>query len=317
MNWPLALQGRKRVRPVIFTKKADMLELPLTVTNSHQEAFEIYTAIDPSVFYFKGENWVAFECQAFVPGTTRNIHPSTSVCLAPFTTGINAKIDANRIQIIVAGRNYHASGNIMSASVPNLFLHQGKPYLYWTVVDEDFADGRTDDWNQITTRGAELIWSEEDRHFYVKNHYREVLPTNHPDSVVILDETYRPSNNASWKAKTVADVFDVRSDGRHVYMTAGVSRECLLPSDEVGVYVPDCYRISIAKSDNPLVYRGFNGQALNLLPDQSMNYTTFIDAPKVASQSQGDLHLLGMAFYADYRANDRTTVVRGLHLMKQ
>ncbi|MCB9654057.1 MAG: DUF4214 domain-containing protein [Deltaproteobacteria bacterium] len=242
-------------------------------------ASSITTAYDPSTVIFGGRRWVAFECHGVGFG------PMAASCAGALSDD-GSSVDRNRLSILVDGGNtnpYDAS--VYSASVPKLLVHQGHLYLYWTSVHARYSTGP---WLDITSRGIELEIKSTGR-LGIKGRSTAIKP-NDSASVEVWG---LGSDNRS---NSVADMFQVYSDGQSVYALAAVggwnkasfptwqtrapgdSREslmCLTPDSPV----TGCYRLAIARSTSPLAVRGFNGTgatyrvADNVLPANPQEYT--------------------------------------------
>ncbi|MBK8010292.1 MAG: DUF4214 domain-containing protein [Deltaproteobacteria bacterium] len=255
----------------------------------------ITTAYDPSTVVFGGQRWVAFECHGVGFG------PMAASCAGALSDD-GRTVDRNRLSILVDGGNANASdwSNVYSASVPKLLVHQGRLYLYWTALHAR-SNGP---WIDITTRGIELEVKSTGR-LGIKGRGSAIKP-NDPSSV----EVWGLVDNDN-RQNSVADAFQIYSDGQSVYAIAAVggwnkasfpgyqtrspgdSREslmCIHPESPV----TGCYRLAIARSNSPLERRGFNSTdptrrvADAVLPANPQEYT------RLFTYSNGTPALMGM-----------------------
>lgn len=266
-NWSLTLN--RMVNGSSLQRQARILDTatPVPVPGGR---FTITTAYDPSTVVFGGQRWVAFECHGVGFG------PMAASCAGPLSDD-GRSVDRSRVSVLVDGGNVTAgSTHVYSASVPKLLVHGGSLYLYWSAVHAS-NNGAT--WVDITTRGIRL--AVNGGRLFPAGRSSPIKP-NDPSSVEVWGTT------SSSRGNTVADVFQVVSDGSSVYAIAGVGGSgCLTPSSPVTA----CYRLAISRATSPLAARTFNNGTRvpdSSLPANPQEYT------RLAQLSDGSWTLMGM-----------------------
>jgi len=253
-TWKLILSKLNR-QTNKFETIGDMLTPPVSILNG---SHTIDTAFDPSIIQFNGEAWIAFECGGKNNSGGVNLFGSTSAaCIAPL--GQFGQVLLDRTNIVVSGGSYVASDPYKySASVPKLLLHQNKLYLYWTSVKIRKSN---EAWQSIVTKGIELEVSG--RKLFAKGNRGPVV-ANDPGAVTVWDASY---------GDVLADVSDIKSDGRWIYALAGVGT-CVDPNK----LTPGCYRFVLSKTLSPLSVNTFGANIINdSLPNDPAGYPTLIN----------------------------------------
>jgi len=225
------------------------------------DGFTIAHAYDPSVIYYNDEYWVAFECVG-------NGLKGASACIGPLD--INGGIDITRAYVAVHG-NTLVTGIGYSASVPKLFLYQGRVYLYWSAVHGD-ANSL---WFDVTSRGIEL---EQEQ-----GSLKRLWPKGVGTSIVADDSRSMEvlglgSDNRS---NTAADLFQVFAEGDYIYaiFARGGNGGDLWPRSRNYCVSPGgissgCYRLSVSRAAVPLGYHIFNQDIVpdGVLPSNIQEY---------------------------------------------
>lgn len=236
---------------------------------------EITTAYDPSTALFGDRVWVAFECHGV------GFSHWVATCAGPLSADGKA-IEPESLSVVVWGSDpTQDPEHKHSASVPKLFVHKGQLYLYWTVVRARLDDSS---WVDIHTRGAAL--EVHGGKLRVKGSAGP-LAANAPASVEVW------GLGADARSDSVADVFDVVSDGRTVYATAAVGGSgCLSP---LGTS-PGCYRLAIGRARDPLQPRAFNtDDPAYRVPDQALPANPH-EYSRIYERTDGRLVLYGKFF---------------------
>lgn len=238
-----------------FSTQGDLVDLPLSLNDGE---YGIISAYDPSVFEFDKEVWIAFECHA--PRTADPdsgfTHSGVGICMGPL--GENYRLDRDRTYLVVKDGGYEQGDlHAKSATVPKLVRHQGKPYLYWTVVHK--LKSNPDPWSHITGRGIELEQETGNlRRLWPKGIGEEITADDARASTVwdILP--------ADPRSDTVADIFNIYSDGDYLYAVASLGGSgCINSSSQVD----GCYRMAMARSTQPL---GENIFHVDQLPESDL-----------------------------------------------
>lgn len=245
----------------------------------------ITDAYDPSAMLYNGEIWVAFECWGL------GFVGTGSACIGPYSS--QGGVDVSRTSIVVQGTSYTSSAFEFSASVPKLLVHQNVAFLYWSAVKIQKATATSAaQWVEITTRGAEL--SQE------PGGLRRLLPKRIDGGEVRTIASNDPSfsyevwsvDPSDRRSNTVADAFQMVSDGTYVYATAGLGGDaggvrCLGPTSNS----PGCYRLAIARSRVPLGTNIFKDRVPEGdLPSNPQEYS------RLFIRADGGLTLMGNFF---------------------
>lgn len=120
-----------------------------TYFQNGRKNFRILSAYDPSVAWYRGTYWVAFEC-ILGPDDKRNlgIKGSASICIGPMK--LDKTIDTAKIRVLVAGgmdqslydnRDDEHYRKRMSASVPKLIAEGDRLFILWSSVTINFNNG--------------------------------------------------------------------------------------------------------------------------------------------------------------------------------
>jgi hypothetical protein len=234
------------------------------VTGGPMKGAVIRSAYDPDVVHFHDDHFIVYEC------TLENGKPfavqGTSSCISAYDPGLQ-KIDLGRTLVIVSGAQI-AADSFSAAAVPELLVYRNRLFLYWSALSIE-----KDRFTQVSIRGAELLVTKEG-----------VSVKGAGDAVVrSLDE---PATTRVWAvdpadplSSTTADLraLWVAKDSIVVAASLGGSG-CTAPSGAV----PGCYRLALAKTEEPLANNGFGrGHRINarLLPSNAQEYTRPIRDP--------------------------------------
>lgn len=105
----------------------------------HDGKFNLLTAYDPNVVWFKGTYWVAFECwgtdfDASLKFSNGNsfAKSTASSCMGPLDDKF--KLILPKTRVLVMGGGLSDSTRSSSASVSKLVVHDNELYLLWTIV---------------------------------------------------------------------------------------------------------------------------------------------------------------------------------------
>ena len=93
------------------------------------DGYNVISAYDPSVFIFRGERFIAFECATTVPGTV------AGTCIGPVS--LDGRLDLARTSLVVQGRRspqQTSQSYIPSGSVPKVLVQDSQVILSWTLV---------------------------------------------------------------------------------------------------------------------------------------------------------------------------------------
>jgi len=261
-------------------KQKDIISLPANMP----EGGQLTTAFDPSVIKYNGKYWVAFECYRSIA-----FSPSSDTCMAVLKDDFS--VDSSKMYVVVQSE-IDFSGDQYSASVPKLFIHNGKPYLYWTAVKFVKDSNGNFQWDSISTRGSELELDSVSGKLWVVGSGKKKIVANSQS----LSSKVWGTNAMDDTRNSVADIFSVVSSGGYIYATAAVGgtskNNCVTPlSDSVG-----CYRLSIGRATVPLgndIFSVMDETILN--PHEYSNF--FWD-------SEGELKMMGNFIYTDDRNTD-------------
>jgi len=278
-SWSLAV-GRMNWNTNTISNLRPILTPPVAIPQGRT----ITTAYDPSIAFFNNEFWAAFECH----GT--GFDGSAAACMGPLD--INGAIDTARTYIAVLGNSSRSDGMIHSASVPKLLNYQNRLYLYWTAVNIDATP--PNNWKNITSWGVELEQEPGPLKRLWAKGAGGPIPSNDPRAVEVW------GLGTDDRSDTVADVFQVFTDGRYVYATAarggrgsGGSDLCLTPLNPSG----GCYRLSVSRASSPLGLHIFNQDiaADGQLPSNPHEYGRIIVLPDGSSRIMGQFLPAGSA----------------------
>lgn len=186
----------------------------------------------------------------------------------------NYLIDVSKLRVIIRGGTVNPTDTLVySASVPKLVVHQGRVYLYWSSIGMDRVAPRT--WRFLLTRGVEIFPVSDGRNFVVGASKRDVVMANDPETSIVLDRINNPRNDV------LADVFDVRSTGSHIIVTAALGGgACVAPLDQTS---SGCYRLALFAVSNPL--GNFRSGHIAVAQDLRHEYARFI-------QYNGNVYLI-------------------------
>jgi hypothetical protein len=263
MNWPA--NSLKYVR--------DIVHLPVTLAQGDV----VITAYDPTLAFYNGELWVAFECAG--SGPDLGGIPAGS-CIAPLSA--NHSIITSRISLPVAGVRLTATVDGYSASVPKIFVFDGRPYLYWSALH--FINGPKGQLAQeAVTRGAELMQGNGAQHrLWVRGSPGSAIPSTRGVEVFGLD----PARGVS---SGTADSFDAQVFGSRILLMAGAGgRGCSAPLDPSY----GCYHLEIRSATEPLALRGFNHSFVSspAFPFNPQEYS------KIVTDPNGNKFIMGAYF---------------------
>jgi hypothetical protein len=229
-----------------------------SATNA-SDGVALSTAYDPTIAFYNGEYWVAFECVSFIDGRAWSY--GTSSCLAPLTIGSDitkAHIEQNRISVVVSSTSSdQSSPYIYSASVPKLAPFKGKLYLYWGAIQIEKGTRR---WIGSAARGMELTQEATGlrRMWGAGSTGRTVASYDTSRNV----EVFAPSD-ADPRMNSLAALMGVYTRGNFLYGAAAVGGSgCVKPSDPV----VGCFRFQIVRAKTPLGEHVFNQEILSSPP---------------------------------------------------
>lgn len=255
---------------------------------SGQQKVHITNAYDPAITQFNGEYWVAFEC-ALETNARPNQFPWANVCLGPLDPSTN-QLNLARTDVIVKAYtpfeedpDSHvpfqdpASHCIwFAASVPKFLQLHGHVYLYWTMSAA--LPPALMPYLYLDAKGIELELRGDK---LVPKGYSTYILTNKGVTVWPRDEQDPRSNG-------LVDISHVTTNGIDIFTVAAVGSDGKCPT--IGPQIlPDCYRLALARSTNPLNLNQ-NRIADSQLPGNANNYTRLIYDPS------GNLYVLGAFF---------------------
>ncbi|MGE0528951.1 MAG: DUF4214 domain-containing protein, partial [Bdellovibrionales bacterium] len=288
----------------IFSQTKKLIEPGDVIADGHR----IIAAYDPSAAFFNGEYWIAFECAL---AEVRVV----SACVGPWTP--KRGIDKQRTYAVVNGGAVTRDIIYRSASVPKLLVHRNRFYLYWTAVKmqraEDDPEKRI--WFDHTTRGMRIFVGEDGhgrKRVFPWNRMSAVDAGDPNVSVEVLGTEMSPTSNV------VADAFDVKSDGKYVYMTAGIGGgDCLVQGGSginLRAQTPGCYRLAVFASRHPLIFKGFNYNKI----ENPVTYGNRQSYVRLIKNRNGRSYFLGQfASPEDYVPTSNATLLsRGLKIYK-
>jgi hypothetical protein len=221
----------------------------------------VTTAYDASVMSYGGETWVAFECGGTITGAQ-----TASACIGP--VGGFGVLDPARTNVVVLGNASLGDGYLYSASVPELLVFKGTPYVYWSAVKMNAQD--TSAWASITGRGMQLALTGG--HLWNAKTGSWVGSADPANTVEVW------GRGASTSDDKVIDLQGVFTDGTDIFMTAGVAGSaCAMP-----FWPPSCYAFEVSKATSPLT-AGAIGAGTMLgageLPSNTHSYSRYIQDP--------------------------------------
>jgi hypothetical protein len=224
----------------------------------------IRSAYDPDVVHFRDQYLIVYEC-TLENGESFGVQ-GTSSCISAYDPRFQ-RIDLARTQVIVSGAQISAS-NFNAAAVPELLVYRSRLFLYWSALSID--NGR---FAEVNIRGAELLVDQE-----------KVSVKGASGSVVhSLDE---PATTRVWAVDPADPISGTTADLRALWVAkdsivvaAGLGGSgCTAPAGAV----PGCFRLALAKTDDPLGNNGFGrGKRVGatLLPSNAQEYTRPIRDP--------------------------------------
>jgi hypothetical protein len=224
----------------------------------------IRSAYDANVVHFRDQDFIAYEC------TLENGAPfgvqGTSSCISVYDPR-QQTIDLGRTLVIVSGAQISAS-IFNAAAVPELLVYRNRLFVYWSALSVE--NGR---FAQVGIRGAELLVT-----------HGGVAVKGAKSSVVhSVDEAV---TTRVWAADPADPLSSTTADLRALWVAKGSiviaaslgGRGCTDPSGAV----PGCFRLALAKADEPLVNNGFGkGTRMDaaLLPSNAQEYTRPVRDP--------------------------------------
>jgi hypothetical protein len=235
-----------------------------TLTGGPMKGAVIRSAYDPDMVRFRDQYWVVYEC------TLDNGKPfgveGTSSCISLYDPHLQA-IDLARTLVIVSGAQVSAA-DFNAAAVPELLVYRNRLFIYWSALS--ITSGQ---FTQVNIRGAELLIT-----------YGRVSVKQTGFAVVrSLDE---PATTQVWAvdpkdalSNTTADLRALWVVRDSIVMAASLGgRGCTTPSGAVA----GCYRLAMAKTDQPLASNAFgrgNRVTAEFLPSNAQEYTRPIRDP--------------------------------------
>ena len=252
--------------------------------------------VDPSVVYYNGEYWVAWECRGVSPAR------GTATCIGPLDLRTGT-IDRDRITgIIKAGSfddqipdskySYYPTNNqySYSASCPNLFVFHNDVYVYWSAIKGTNQPGSV--WKSISIRGMRLVQTKQggSTGFWGADSNASSIASYDPKhNVAVAVPDNEPYSNQS------ADIKGVYVKDDDIYLIAalggtGPQHDCNCVNPAGNSY--GCWRMQIFKSSSPLEEDTFNHHPLYSprTPFNPSAYQRFFVAP------DGSLNIVGMFF---------------------
>ena len=268
------------------------MSTPITFDNNQRT---MTTAYDADFLLHNGTRWVVFECGGLPPTPyTAGFGLSGSTCAGELVGDVNRpdtlEIRRESLTMLVDSSEDPRDRSVYSASVPKIFVHQGQMYLYWTAVHQNSVGG----WLDITTRGARLtVEAGSVKKLRIQSRTGATLrqPLKAYDTT---DGAIVWGLGDDNRSNSVLDTFDVYSDGKYIYATAGMggwdkndpraagwqsrphgdARDqymCLFPISPIA----GCYRLVFGRTTNPLGNRAFNNNEIidnESLPANGQDY---------------------------------------------
>jgi hypothetical protein len=233
--------------------------------------FRITTAYDPSVAWFRGRYWVAFECSS--PDFYSQLAKVTaSVCMAPLDAA-SKKVISSEIYVVLLGGQDPTDNSpvkyIISASVPKLLADDNRLYLYWSSVkikDDPVVSNIAYNFKDIETYGVELLFNEARARPYpfVSFAHHQTNRLAYAWQKSLFTKILGISQADGFQ--TVADVFDIKKVGGSYYFTAGIGGNYNNPNDPnnsvksnspciaptIGYSNKGCYRLELFQASGPM-----------------------------------------------------------------
>ena len=224
----------------------------------------IRSAYDPDVVHFRDQYLVVYEC-TLEDGKPFAVQ-GTSSCISAYDPH-SQTIDLARTLVIVSGTQISAS-SFNAAAVPELLVYRNRLFLYWSALS--IENGR---FAEVNIRGAELLVSEGE--MSVKGAGGSVVHSlDEPATTLVW--AVDPANPLS---STTADLRALWVAKDSIVVAAGLGgRGCTAPSGAV----PGCFRLVLAKTDDPLGRNEFGrGRRVGVthLPSNAQEYTRPIRDP--------------------------------------
>lgn len=261
---------------------------------SGQQKVHITNAYDPAITQFNGEYWVAFEC-ALETDARPNQFPWANICLGPLDPTTN-QLNLARTDVIVKAytpfqedpdsppdspvpyQDPDSRCIWFAASVPKFLQLHGHLYLYWTMSAA--TPPALTPYLYLDAKGIEL-----------ELHGNKLAPKGHPKYTLTNKAvTVWPRVTQDPRLSGLVDISHVTTDGINIFTVAAVGGDGDGKCPTIGPQIlPDCYRLALARSTNPLNLNS-NRISDDQLPGNANNYTRLIYDPS------GNLYVLGAFF---------------------
>jgi hypothetical protein len=256
-----------------------------------KQPIHITNAYDPAITQFNGEYWVAFECALCTGQCEKEPQqfPWANVCLGPLKRKngpgtdqrTNWTMDLDRTNVIIkahtpAPKDTMSDSTWFAASVPKFLNFNGQLYLYWTMTAAINRD--VTKYLYLDAKGIELELRGD-----------RLAPKGYADYILSDNGvTVWPRDEQDPRSNGLVDISYVTTDGINIFTVAAVGSDGKCPM--IGPQIlPDCYRLALARSTNPL---DLNRDRIpdDQLPGNANNYTRLIHDPG------GNLYVLGAFF---------------------
>lgn len=227
-------------------------------------SLRVQTAYDPSIATFQNRTWIAFECGGGnFPGTAAS-------CIVEFNVE-TFQLNLSTLRPLVMGVNtVPTDPTVTSASVPRLFTHKDRFYLYWiAVLVKKVINPGEGPFAGLRARGIELRF---DGTSWSTTFASLPINADHPNASDVWTPTDTPTTNS------MAGIFQVLSDDSFVYALGNVGGSgCYLPTDPIN----GCARLSISRSVTPLGNGIFNQERIldGILPPLYHEFSQIIRLP--------------------------------------
>jgi hypothetical protein len=229
----------------------------------------VKAAYDPDAELYHGHYWLVFEC------ILEHAHgvDGTSSCMAEVDMK-KQELLPESIHVVVSGV-HGPGGQFDAASVPELLMVNDRLYMYWSALTVQQGKFVRD-----AVRGAEL--EEKFGFFWVKGTGGNIEKANGPNTVEVWGPT--PGDKLS---DTAVDLKSIWLSKSGVVALVGLGGSgCAKPGPE-----PGCFRMAMAKSDQPLGDHIFNKSPpldQDNLPTNPQGYTRPIKNPAGGYSFVGD-----------------------------